>query len=60
MLLALAWSLFSSPWALLPTTALAILLRKKARLEEHWLSQRYHDYPEYGRRVRHRFLPYLW
>jgi protein-S-isoprenylcysteine O-methyltransferase Ste14 len=60
MLLALAWSLFSSPWALLPTTALAILLAMKARLEEHWLRERYPDYPEYARRVSHRFLPYVW
>lgn len=60
MLLALAWSLISSPWALLPTAALAILLRMKARLEEHWLSERFPDYAEYARRVRHRFVPYVW
>lgn len=60
MLLAFAWSLFSSPWALIPSGALAILLLMKARLEEHWLSERYPDYPDYALRVRRRFLPYVW
>jgi protein-S-isoprenylcysteine O-methyltransferase Ste14 len=60
MLLALAWSLFTSPWALLPTIALAGLLLMKSRLEEHWLGERFPDYPEYARRVRHRFLPFVW
>jgi protein-S-isoprenylcysteine O-methyltransferase Ste14 len=60
MLLALAWSLLSSPWALLPTIALAALLLMKSHLEEHWLRERYPEYPEYARRVRHRFLPYVW
>jgi protein-S-isoprenylcysteine O-methyltransferase Ste14 len=60
MLLALAWSLLSSPWALVPTVALAGLLLMKSRIEEHWLGERFPDYPEYARRVRHRFLPFVW
>jgi protein-S-isoprenylcysteine O-methyltransferase Ste14 len=59
-LMALAWALVTSPWALLASAALAILLGMKARLEERWLSERYPDYPEYARRVPHRFVPYVW
>jgi protein-S-isoprenylcysteine O-methyltransferase Ste14 len=60
ILMAFGWSLLSSPWAQLATAALAILLGMKARLEERWLSERYSDYPEYARRVRHRFVPHVW
>ena len=60
ILMAFGWSLLSSPWALLPAAALATLLGMKARLEERWLSERYSDYPEYARRVPHRFVPHVW
>jgi protein-S-isoprenylcysteine O-methyltransferase Ste14 len=60
ILLAFGWSLLSSPWALIPTAALAMVLSMKSRVEEHWLSERYPDYPDYAKRVRRRFLPYIW
>jgi protein-S-isoprenylcysteine O-methyltransferase Ste14 len=60
MLIAFAWSLLSSPWAMIPSAALVMVLSMKARVEEHWLSERYPDYPDYARRVRRRFLPYVW
>ena len=44
ILLAVAWSLLSSPWAFIPTGALGVLLGMKARLEERWLA------PSIGRR----------
>jgi protein-S-isoprenylcysteine O-methyltransferase Ste14 len=59
ILIAFAWSLLTSPWALIPSGALALLLAMKARVEEHWLSERYPEYPEYARRIRRRFMPYL-
>lgn len=59
-LMALAWTLFISPWALVPTGALGIFFIMKARLEERWLTGRFPEYAEYARRVRRRFVPYLW
>jgi protein-S-isoprenylcysteine O-methyltransferase Ste14 len=49
-----------SPWALIPSGAVAIFFPLKASVEEYWLTQRYPDYPEYARRVRRRFLPFVW
>lgn len=60
LLLALAWSLALSPWALVPAGALAIALMMKSRLEEQWLTDRHPTYPGYRERVRRRFVPYLW
>jgi protein-S-isoprenylcysteine O-methyltransferase Ste14 len=60
ILIAFAWSFVMSPWALIPVGALAILFSLKANLEEHWLTQRYPNYPDYARRVRRRFVPYVW
>jgi protein-S-isoprenylcysteine O-methyltransferase Ste14 len=60
LLLSLAWSLARSPWALIPTGALAIVLVLKARLEERWLLDRHPAYAGYRARVRRRFVPYLW
>ena len=60
LLLALAWSLALSPWALAPAGALAIALALKSHLEEHWLTVRHPTYPGYRERVRRRFVPYLW
>jgi protein-S-isoprenylcysteine O-methyltransferase Ste14 len=59
ILIAFAWSLLMSPWALIPSGAVAIFFPLKASLEERWLSERYPDYPDYARRVRRRFVPYL-
>jgi protein-S-isoprenylcysteine O-methyltransferase Ste14 len=60
LLMALAWSLLTSSWALVPTGVLAAFFSLKARLEEHWLKERFPAYVEYApRRVRRRFVPYL-
>jgi protein-S-isoprenylcysteine O-methyltransferase Ste14 len=60
LLLSLAWSLALSPWALIPTGALAITLAFKSRLEEQWLVGRHPTYAGYREHVRRRFVPYLW
>jgi protein-S-isoprenylcysteine O-methyltransferase Ste14 len=60
LLLSLAWSLGLSPWALIPTGALAVALVFKSRLEERWLTERHPAYAGYRARVRRRFVPYLW
>jgi protein-S-isoprenylcysteine O-methyltransferase Ste14 len=60
LLVALAWSLALSPWALVPTGALAVALAFKSRLEEQWLVDRHPAYAGYRERVRRRFVPYLW
>jgi protein-S-isoprenylcysteine O-methyltransferase Ste14 len=60
LLLSVAWSLALSPWALIPTGALAVALVFKSRLEERWLIERHPAYAGYRARVRRRFVPYLW
>jgi protein-S-isoprenylcysteine O-methyltransferase Ste14 len=60
LLLSVAWSLGLSPWALIPTAALAVALVFKSRLEERWLIERHPAYAGYRERVRRRFVPYLW
>lgn len=60
LLLAIGWSLATSPLALLPLALLAGLFAAKSRREEAWLVQRHPGYEDYRRRVRRRFIPYLW
>jgi protein-S-isoprenylcysteine O-methyltransferase Ste14 len=60
LLVALAWSLALSPWALVPTGLLAVALALKSRLEEEWLVDRHPGYASYRERVHRRFVPYLW
>lgn len=60
LLLAFAWSLVSSPLALAPSILVAALIYAKARREEAWLLEQYPDYEEYRRRVRRRFVPFVW
>jgi protein-S-isoprenylcysteine O-methyltransferase Ste14 len=60
ILIAFAWSFLMSPWALIPSATVPILFTLKAKLEEAWLTERFPDYPNYARRVRHRFVPNLW
>jgi protein-S-isoprenylcysteine O-methyltransferase Ste14 len=57
MLVALGWSLMSSPLALVATAFLAILLELKSRREESMLLVRFPEYEAYRRRVRWRFVP---
>ena len=60
ILTAFAWSFVMSPWALIPSATVPILFNLKAKLEEEWLAERFPEYPNYARRVRHRFVPNLW
>src|SRR5918996_118536 len=56
ILTAFAWSFVMSPWALIPSATVPILFNLKAKLEEEWLAERFPEYPNYARRVRHRFV----
>ena len=59
ILLGTAYSALTSPWALLPSAGLALVLTAKSILEEHWLTQRYERYAAYRGRVRRRFIPFV-
>ena len=56
-LLGLAWSLVLSPFALVPTAALALVFELKARVEESMLAERFPEYAVYRAQVRWRFVP---
>ena len=57
MLIALGWSVITSPLALVFTFVLVLLLEVKSRLEESMLVQRFPEYDAYRVRVRWRFVP---
>jgi protein-S-isoprenylcysteine O-methyltransferase Ste14 len=48
-----------SPLALIPSALLVPVHTGKSMLEERWLTSVHPDYPDYRRRVKHRFLPGL-
>lgn len=54
---ALGASAAGSPWALVPTAALALVLDRKAAREEEWLREAHPDYPALCGKVRWRFMP---
>ncbi|HSL10562.1 MAG TPA: isoprenylcysteine carboxylmethyltransferase family protein [Actinomycetota bacterium] len=60
LLVAVGWSLLTSPVALLPTAALASVFEGKRRREEAWLIERHAAYLDYADRVRRRFIPFVW
>lgn len=60
LLLALAWSLATSPLGLIPTLMLGLTFAAKSRREETWLVEHHAGYEEYRRRVRRRFIPWVW
>jgi protein-S-isoprenylcysteine O-methyltransferase Ste14 len=60
LLLGLAWSLASSPAALLPWAAAGAFLDAKRRREEAWLIEKHPEYEDYKRSVRASFLPFIW
>jgi len=60
LLLALAWSLASSPLALAPWTVAAVFLDAKRRREEAWLVEACPEYEEYRASVRDSFVPFVW
>jgi len=60
LLLTLAWSLVSSPLALVPWSVAAGFLDAKRRREEAWLVEEHPDYEEYRTSVRHSLVPFIW
>jgi protein-S-isoprenylcysteine O-methyltransferase Ste14 len=60
LLIALGASLWSSPWALVPSLLLAGLFDRKRRREEIWLADAYPGYGAYRDRVPHVFWPGVW
>ena len=60
LLIALAWSLASSPLALAPWAVAAAFLDAKRRHEEAWLLEEHSGYEEYRASVRHSFVPFVW
>jgi protein-S-isoprenylcysteine O-methyltransferase Ste14 len=60
LLLALAWSLASSPVALAPWAVAPLFLEAKRRREESWLSEEQPEYEAYRHEVPHSFVPYVW
>lgn len=60
LLLCLAWALVTSPLGLAAVALGAAFLDAKRRVEEAWLAQRLEGYEDYRRRVRRRFIPFLW
>jgi protein-S-isoprenylcysteine O-methyltransferase Ste14 len=60
LLLALAWSLASSPLALAPWTVAAVFLDAKRRREEAWLVEAHPEYEQYRASVRDSFVPFVW
>ena len=59
-MLASAWSLLSSPVALVPWAGASLFLDAKRRREEAWLSDVNPEYEAYRREVRHSFMPFVW
>ena len=60
LLLALGWSLASSPLALAPWAVAAVFLDAKRRREEAWLVEAHPEYEEYRTSVRSSLVPYVW
>jgi protein-S-isoprenylcysteine O-methyltransferase Ste14 len=60
LLLALAWSLATSPLCLVPSALLVLVFAAKSRREESWLVDHHPGYQDYRRRVPRRFIPFLW
>jgi protein-S-isoprenylcysteine O-methyltransferase Ste14 len=60
VLLSLGWALATSPAALPATAALVAVFEGKRRREEAWLLDTHPGYAEYRRRVRRRFIPWVW
>jgi protein-S-isoprenylcysteine O-methyltransferase Ste14 len=60
ILFAAGISLALSPWALIPTAALAIVWALKAQVEESFLAASYPEYEAYRARTRYRLVPYVY
>jgi protein-S-isoprenylcysteine O-methyltransferase Ste14 len=57
ILMAVGWSLATTPLSLVAALALGGFLELKSRHEEGWLLERYPGYDEYRRRTRWKFVP---
>ena len=60
ILMAVGFSLLTSPWTLLVSAVLAVVLDLKRRVEEEFLATTYPDYAEYRRAVPHALVPGVW
>lgn len=60
LLVASGISLALSPWALVPTGALAVVWALKASVEERFLAARYPGYTGYCDRTRYRLVPFVY
>jgi protein-S-isoprenylcysteine O-methyltransferase Ste14 len=60
LLITVAWSLVSSPLALLPWAVAAAFLDAKRRREEAWLIEQHPEYREYRSSVRASLVPFIW
>jgi protein-S-isoprenylcysteine O-methyltransferase Ste14 len=60
LLVGAAWVLLSSPLTLLPLALAGPFLEAKRSREEAWLAERHPEYIEYRKRVRRRFIPFVW
>ncbi len=60
VLMAAGFALLTSPWTLLPTALLAVVLDLKRRVEEEFLAATYPDYVDYRRAVPHALVPGVW
>lgn len=59
VLILLAWTLISSPLALVPFALAVAFFDAKRRREEVWLLARYPDYAAYRHQVTRRFIPWV-
>lgn len=60
LLIAAGLSLALSPWAFVPTAALAVVWGLKASVEERFLRERYPGYEAYCERTRYRLVPFVY
>jgi protein-S-isoprenylcysteine O-methyltransferase Ste14 len=60
LLLALGWSLLTSPVGLAVWALAAAFLDAKRRREETWLIEQHPEYEAYMQRVRKQFIPFVW
>jgi protein-S-isoprenylcysteine O-methyltransferase Ste14 len=60
LLMAAGFSLATTPWGLLVTALLAVVLDLKRRVEERWLDATYPQYAAYRAAVPHALIPYVY
>ena len=60
LIIALAFAPLTSPLVFAVWVVAAAFLDTKRRREEAWLLEQYAGYADYRRRVRHKFIPFVW